>query len=654
MSDRNIPEVEEDKVTLVASYPYLDEDGHILYYVDRFSNKQFKPRTQVQSTGKWVRKRLCEPVLYNLPYLIGAIRNKKTILICEGEKDANTCNSKLMSENYYATTNCAGALNWRELEHSAVLKDADCIILEDNDEAGRKRTIKIAETLYRYAKSVKYVSFEEELPEHGDITDFVETFGINTTLAKLAEAKEVPKSADENPVFYFTPQPSEATGLVRSKKSKKATYQDYIDFLRTIPGISEIKRDILSGRLMTQDKGTWQPLSNYLSYIKSRARDFGTFFDLPAWEDHLERYKLENCQPELLITLPKWDGRDRILEQSKVFKFKNLSQQDFYELALSWGSNIFRRLEDPFVQPTTIILKGGQGLGKDSLIQAWTGGLGMYVKNLTLLPGQPQETYRQLHKALVFVISEMDRAAKMDIAMLKQVLTTPTTDIRLPFARDDETRFIRASFIASCNIEDIFVDSTGNRRFWVFDCEFLGLKKPDGVVLDDLGAGEVTMCNYPGLWSDPDRDNNRAQILAQFRHWASLGKAPNVDILARMQRYVMEQTPEDAVKLLIEDYRLALTNSVSYIATRKSPRDGADLYPAACVNPLIKILAKDYGKSIAKVTSLLKIQGLRERLSGGMFYRAAAFSGSLVQDSSISVAENTNEPKILDADEEIW
>src|SRR5262249_26549877 len=84
--------------------------------------------------------------------------------VCEGEKDAD----RLAGLELCATTVASG--DWTE-DCIKALAGRDCIILEDNDDAGRKKSLKAATALHGAAKTIRIRSFAD-LPEGGDASDW--------------------------------------------------------------------------------------------------------------------------------------------------------------------------------------------------------------------------------------------------------------------------------------------------------------------------------------------------------------------------------------------------------------------------------------------------------------------------------------------------
>ena len=123
-----------------ATYPYLDEDGELLFEVVRFSPKDFRHR-RPDGNGDWTWSvKGIRRVLYRLPEVARAVTEKNRIYVVEGEKDADA----LVAAGFVATCNSAGAGKWK-LEHTQQLVGAhQVVVVADKDEAG-----------YRHARAVR-------------------------------------------------------------------------------------------------------------------------------------------------------------------------------------------------------------------------------------------------------------------------------------------------------------------------------------------------------------------------------------------------------------------------------------------------------------------------------------------------------------------
>jgi hypothetical protein len=210
-----------EALEVTAVYDYGDGEGGLLYQVCR--REGFRDGKRVKSffqrrkhDGAWVngivggpymqghngewyvatKERLGDPrwrerptivldevahALYRLAELLAELREapaeQRPIYVPEGEKDCET----LAGWGLLATTNSGGAGQWRSW-HAEQLRDADVVVLLDNDKAGRQRGSAIAASLRPLAKRVRVLSWPDHwkgCPEGGDVTDWVEHGGGN-------------------------------------------------------------------------------------------------------------------------------------------------------------------------------------------------------------------------------------------------------------------------------------------------------------------------------------------------------------------------------------------------------------------------------------------------------------------------------------------
>ncbi len=208
------------KKGIVAEYDYVDDFGELLYQVCRKEPKGFYQRRPhddgswiwalsegeyaKQPNGDWKLVRHDTPsdylkdnfeevrrVLYRLPELLNADL-RETIFVVEGEKDADALN-KL---GLIATTNVSGSEKWRK-EYNEYLKDRTVVILPDNDDAGRSHAIQIANYLKGIAKSIKIIKLPN-LPEKGDVSDWLDAGGTVKELTELVKSESVYKQEERS------------------------------------------------------------------------------------------------------------------------------------------------------------------------------------------------------------------------------------------------------------------------------------------------------------------------------------------------------------------------------------------------------------------------------------------------------------------------
>jgi len=168
---------------IAKSYDYVDGDGQLLFQTVRLLPKDFRQR-RPNGTGGWTWKlNGAKPILYRLPELLATpIEEDHWIFLPEGEKDADN----LYALGFVATTTAMGASNWHRTDLEP-LTGHRVVIVEDNDVDGRKRTEGLGRQLAVSAAEVRVLRFPS-LPEHGDVSDWLEAGGTATELREMTLA----------------------------------------------------------------------------------------------------------------------------------------------------------------------------------------------------------------------------------------------------------------------------------------------------------------------------------------------------------------------------------------------------------------------------------------------------------------------------------
>lgn len=109
--------------------------------------------------------------------------DNEEILITEGPMDA----LKAISEGFNAVTNTCGVNGWKE-SWNRYLRDKRVVLALDNDDAGKKETLKRTEQLTD-VESLKIIDWPEDFPNGGDVTDYL-IKNEPKELIQLAEARK--------------------------------------------------------------------------------------------------------------------------------------------------------------------------------------------------------------------------------------------------------------------------------------------------------------------------------------------------------------------------------------------------------------------------------------------------------------------------------
>lgn len=226
-------------------YKYSDENGNTKYFKFRTENKDFNFLRYIDgnllwglSEGKYYQYSHKEfakkerpgstileveetpKVLYNLPGIIKAIEEGRTVFIVEGEKDVNT----LWKLGLYATTSPIGGgpgeKKWLD-NYSEYFKGADVVILPDNDAAGFEFARLVKRSLLDVG-AYKVREWVASSKDKGDVTDWYE--GLNNK----SEAYELIMKAIEDikpscPVWYSVSKSKDKGYSVKLRKNMLAT-----------------------------------------------------------------------------------------------------------------------------------------------------------------------------------------------------------------------------------------------------------------------------------------------------------------------------------------------------------------------------------------------------------------------------------------------
>jgi hypothetical protein len=174
----------------VKEYVYNDENGKVEFVAARLEDGTIKDgkrkktfrqkRPDPARAGRWINNvEGCRVIPYKLPELIAAIANKRPVLIVEGEGKVN-----LLAEwSVAATCNAGGAKKWKG-EHAAFLKDAEVVLVPDNDSVGWEHINIVGASLVDIAKHIRVLVLPGLLPK-GDIVDWARSGGTRERLDGL-------------------------------------------------------------------------------------------------------------------------------------------------------------------------------------------------------------------------------------------------------------------------------------------------------------------------------------------------------------------------------------------------------------------------------------------------------------------------------------
>jgi hypothetical protein len=192
------PDGERQAPQEVATYPYTDEDGNVLFEVVRYWPKAFRQR-RPDGRGGWIwNLDGVRRVLYRLPAVVDAVRSGERVYVVEGERDVHA----LEELGLVAATNPGGAGKWRD-EYSRYLAGADVTIVADRDDPGRRHALQVARSLEGIAATVRVL---EPPAPHKDVADLLASGGSLEELVPLEDGDPAPPAGRTIPASAVRPE----------------------------------------------------------------------------------------------------------------------------------------------------------------------------------------------------------------------------------------------------------------------------------------------------------------------------------------------------------------------------------------------------------------------------------------------------------------
>ena len=187
------------KPQIIKTYDYVAANGVLLFQVCRYVPKNFKQRRPDPTAPDGWRWNMTDVsrVLYRLPEVLAAIKDRRTVYVVEGERDADA----LAALGLCATCNAGGAGKWAD-GYTVTLTGARVIVILDKDLAGRRHAALVQAALTGKAESVRVV----ELPDRNDhaVKDAADWIAAGGTTAELdaiiRDAPEWTPPAMEEPI----------------------------------------------------------------------------------------------------------------------------------------------------------------------------------------------------------------------------------------------------------------------------------------------------------------------------------------------------------------------------------------------------------------------------------------------------------------------
>lgn len=172
-----------------------------------------------------------------------------------------------------------------------------------------------------------------------------------------------------------------------------------------------------------------------------------------------------NPAKDFFLSLPRWDGRDRI--HGWLQKYFEAEGPDIYidEVFRKWLVGAVARVFEPGLKFDWIpIFEGAQGKGK-SLFGRILFGEQFFSDQLPPLEHSMADAVLQLQGKLCIELAELAALNRSTLEGIKAFITRQVDQVRVPYGRRSENFPRRCVFYGTTNRSQYLADETGNRRF---------------------------------------------------------------------------------------------------------------------------------------------------------------------------------------------
>ncbi len=569
-------------------YPYVDEQGKLLFEKIRRPPKRFSQRRPDGKGGHVYKLGDTRRVLYRLP----EVRAAEEVIVCEGEKDAD----RLRSLRFVTTTNVEGASEdgkkpkWRA-EYSAALKGKRLVLLPDNDDPGRAHMEHVARScLAAGAASVKVIPLEG-LRAKGDVSDWLDAGHTAAELRKMIaktpawtpgepdwrsrlvlNEKGQPRPVEFNVALALRHDPAFAGKLKFNEFTCEAectalpwragdgwrawTDADDIELAMWCQerGIPAKPSTCANAAQAVAAKSPHHPVREYLNSL--------------VW-DGTER--LNTWLVTYLGAKPE-PGREKYLEQVGR---KSLIQA-------------VARADKPGCKVDHVpVLRGPEKIGKSTAIKVLAMREEWFSDEIADLGSK--DAAQDLRGKWLNELAELSAVRRSDVERAKAFMSRSTDHYRPSYGRRSQDHPRQCVFWGTTNHDTYLQSDTGNRRNWDIGCTSIDLEtlKRDR---DQLWAEAVHAYKAGEKWWLDDETEKLAAEVQEERRTTDVWEGPVLGYVAGQEWVQVADVLSNKLGLPVERHDQKAANRVASILKaagwkQKSRRVGPDKWSRVYVPP---------------------------------------------------------------------
>lgn len=451
--------------------------------------------------GHDVGRKSYKAIYGSLKAINKAIKENELIFIVEGEKDVDT-----MTKQGYIAFTYGGVNDWQS-NFAEVVKDANVVILADNDQAGKQVAETILNDIQTFAKSAKITVPMPDVPK-ADITDYFEAGHtkqefeqmINSVTENRMSALAItnigfPVEKVEDMLSFKIDYDKD--GNIKSKKIMQTVRNfetimknDY-RFIGRLRFNEFSRQDYLIGSVPWDDRDNYRTWNSHddsalYSILQSEygMNNRNDYFD--ALKNVCASAKFHPIK-DILDSL-EWDGKEHIRGLLPDYLGVEDSEYSYQVMRLFMIGAVSRIYQPGCKFDYTMILQGKQGLGKSTFLQMLALSDQWFNDSLDSLDSD--KSAQSLMGSWIIELAELKSLARTagGVDSVKRFLSATQDKYRVPYERRADIFQRQCVFAGTTNKSDFLQDETGNRRFLIIQT---GINKPVKNLFDISAMNDI-------------------------------------------------------------------------------------------------------------------------------------------------------------------
>lgn len=341
-------------------------------------------------------------------------------------------------------------------------------------------------------------------------------------------------------------------------------------------------------------------ITNSLTHIRAEARRFGLKITADDFRNYMQlladNHRFNPAKDYLQLCYESWDKESRIQDFLDTIKVTENFNNDLKEILIKkWMLSAVAVLFEekaPKLDGILTLQSNRQGLGKTY----WLRSLIPYAYQSEWFKEgsqlDPESTKNIMENLSVWIneLGELEQTMKKDISAIKGFVTSDMVRVQKKYQNEVSEIEKRTIFCATVNSKEFLRDETGDRRFWVIECEEINSYYRQTIDIDQVWGEFVSIykesmrehkIGEPYCWNlTKDEilllEESNKDFRIESRAKDALGilfdfEAPKHKWKYIKQSIIKHLAYENGIKdIKLSEYKKAITHEIQAIESRKN------------------------------------------------------------------------------------